>query len=202
MTFTKRLVEPGEIAISPNGKNIFLYASSDDTTIGYHSRRGTVVVDFTTTDPPTPQPTEGPTPQPTEGVTTFQPTVVPALADSFLECTEYSPCTACFGSCDSDFHCAGELQCFRRSFGEPIPGCLGPGEFGQNYCYNPFAATEATILLTTSEVECDKKAPCSKCFGGCNADEDCDKDLFCYRRFDNPYRPIPGCAGQLSLIHI
>jgi len=188
MTFTKRLAEPGEIVITPTGRNIFLYASGDDTTIGYHSRRGTFVLDFTTTDPPTMQPTEG--------VTTSQPTVVPALADSFLECTEYSTCTACFGSCDSDFDCAGELQCFKRRSDEPIPGCLGTGKDGQNYCYNPFAATDATILLTTREVECDKKAPCSKCFGGCSADEDCNKDLFCYRRFDNPYRPIPGCAGQ------
>jgi len=187
MSFTKRLVEPGEIPITPVGKNMFLHARGDDATIGYHSRRGLFMLDFTTTYPPTAQPTEG--------VTTSQPTVEPELEDSFLQCTEYSPCTMCFGSCDSDFDCAGELQCFRRNFGEPIPGCLGQGRFGRNYCYNPFA-NGATVLLTTSEEECDKKAPCSKCFGGCNADEDCDKNLFCYRRFENPFRPIPGCAGQ------
>jgi hypothetical protein len=187
MTFTKQLVEPGEIPITPRGKNIFLHARGDDTTIGYHSTKGTFVLDFSSTNPPTPQPTEG--------ATTPQPTVVPALADSALICTEYSPCNQCLGSCDSDFHCAGELQCFRRNYGEPVPGCLGQGNYGQNYCYNPFA-DGATVLLTNNTQECDKKAPCGKCFGSCSADEDCDKNLFCYRRFDDPFRPIPGCAGQ------
>mmetsp|Transcript_11367 Transcript_11367/g.16304 ORF Transcript_11367/g.16304 Transcript_11367/m.16304 type:complete len:530 (+) Transcript_11367:236-1825(+) len=189
MTFTKRLVEEGENAITATGRNVFLHARGDDTTIGYHSTRGVFVLDFTKTD--------SPTLQPTEKVTTPQPTTEPELADSALQCTAYSPCTSCLGSCESNFDCAGELQCFMRRNGEPIPGCLGQGKFGQNYCYNPFAGLDDTaILLTTSEEECDKKATCSKCFGGCRADEQCDKDLFCYRRFDNPFRPVPGCAGQ------
>lgn len=188
MTFTKRLVEPGEIPITSRGKNMFLHARGDDTTIGYHSVRGTFTLDFATTDPPTPQPTEG--------ATTPQPTVVPELTDTTLTCSEYSPCTMCLGSCDSNFDCAGELECFQRRNFEPVPGCLGQGNFDQNYCYNPFAMVGATMLLTTNEQECDKKAPCGKCLGGCSADEDCDKNLFCYRRFDNPYRPVPGCAGQ------
>ena len=188
MTFTKRLVEQGENAITATGRNVFLHARGDDATIGYHSTRGAFVLDFTTTDPPTLQPTEE--------VTTSQPTVEPELADSPLQCTAYSPCTACLGACESNFDCAGELQCFRRSYFQPIPGCSGQGKLSKNYCYNPFAGLDTAILLTISEEECDKKAPCSKCFGGCSADEDCDKGLFCYRRFDDPYRPVPGCAGQ------
>ncbi|KAL7439608.1 hypothetical protein ACHAXM_006775 [Skeletonema potamos] len=187
MTFTKRLVESGGIPITPRGKNTFLHARGDDTTIGYHSTKGTFVLDLTITNPPISQPTEGPS--------TSQPTVVPALADSTMTCTEYSPCNQCLGSCDSDFDCAGGLQCFRRSYGEPVPGCSGEGNYRQNYCYNPFA-NGATVLLTTNAQECDKKAPCGKCFGSCSADEDCDKNLFCYRRFDNPFRLVPGCAGQ------
>ena len=187
MIFTKRLVEPDETSIDPSGRNIFLHARGDDRTVGYHSSRGFFVLDFTATN--------APTPQPIEVGTTSQPTKVSGLADSFLQCTEYSPCPACLGSCDSDFDCAGELQCFKRRFFESVPGCSGQGKFGQNYCYNPFA-NGASVLLTISEEECDKKDPCGKCFGACNSDDDCDENLFCYRRFDNPYRPIPGCAGQ------
>jgi uncharacterized membrane protein YgcG len=31
--------------------------------------------------------------------------------------------------------------------------------------------------------------------GNCNNDKDCDKDLYCYKRFGG-YALVPGCAGQ------
>ena len=45
---------------------------------------------------------------------------------------------ACTGECDADSQCASGLKCFKRSHGEPIPGCTGKGSrAGWDYCYNP-----------------------------------------------------------------
>lgn len=185
MTFTKILVEPDEIPITPQGDNIFLHARGVDTTIGYHSAKVTFNLNFASPVAP-----NLPTTQPTT-----QPITSPMLGDSSVACSESAPCEQCLGSCNSDANCAGELQCFLRGYLERIPGCSGQGKYGQSYCYNPFADGETT-LLTTATKACDKKAPCGKCFGTCDADEDCDKNLFCYRRYNNPLELVPGCAGQ------
>lgn len=41
--------------------------------------------------------------------------------------------------------------------------------------------------------KCSQSTPCDACFGSCSSDEDCSKDLLCFRRlyWDN----IPGCEG-------
>jgi plastocyanin len=51
---------------------------------------------------------------------------------------------ACIGECDSDSQCAGQLECFQRENGEPIPGCSGDGA-GQtwDYCYDPAKYVQA-----------------------------------------------------------
>ena len=49
-------------------------------------------------------------------------------------------------------------------------------------------------MLSVQAEACDKKDACGKCRGDCDEDEDCDKDLFCYRR--TAYELVPGCAGQ------
>ena len=66
MTFTKMLVEDGELEIYETGPNAFLHArGSDGQTVGYHDNgRFVFVKDFLddiATDPPTPRPTPMPT---------------------------------------------------------------------------------------------------------------------------------------------
>jgi hypothetical protein len=59
---------------------------------------------------------------------------VPPLSTSV--CTPDSPCDMCFGDCDSDDDCMGELQCFRRTGNDDrmIPGCSGNGIPGKHPC--------------------------------------------------------------------
>lgn len=75
---------------------------------------------------------------------------------------------------------------------EYITGCLGPGEPGRSYCYDPLSEGFADILV--SDEICDRKSPCEKCRGGCDADEDCGTNLYCFGR--GGYETVPGCAGQ------
>ena len=45
---------------------------------------------------------------------------------------------ACIGECDNDAQCFGNLECFQRSNGGPIPGCTGNGgRPDDDYCYDP-----------------------------------------------------------------
>ncbi|KAK3268663.1 hypothetical protein CYMTET_22843, partial [Cymbomonas tetramitiformis] len=60
-------------------------------------------------------------------------------------CTPNAPCPACYGDCDSNSDCIGDLLCFQRESGDPyerIPGCTYGGaedpedEATHDYCYN------------------------------------------------------------------
>ena len=53
----------------------------------------------------------------------------------------------CSGDCDSDEDCAGRLRCFQRDGTEPVPGCVGAGVEGFDYCYEP--DTHSTTTTTT-----------------------------------------------------
>ena len=49
-------------------------------------------------------------------------------------CHSNDQCDVCEGSCQSDNHCSGDLECFRRSNSNPyalIPGCRGTGVAGK-----------------------------------------------------------------------
>ena len=46
----------------------------------------------------------------------------------------------CNGECDRDSDCAWGLKCFQRKESNPyeaIPGCIGKGKWGWDYCYRP-----------------------------------------------------------------
>ena len=62
---------------------------------------------------------------------------------------------ACIGECDSDSQCAGNLRCFQRGNGEPVPGCAGDGE-GMNwdYCYDPADVAEAPYYYRVPGNDC------------------------------------------------
>lgn len=55
------------------------------------------------------------------------------------ECSIALKCGECEGDCDTDAHCMGGLKCFFRDDGSvnAIPGCVGLGTPGMDYCYDP-----------------------------------------------------------------
>eukprot|EP00571_Detonula_confervacea_P011735 CAMPEP_0172297150 /NCGR_PEP_ID=MMETSP1058-20130122/274_1 /TAXON_ID=83371 /ORGANISM="Detonula confervacea, Strain CCMP 353" /LENGTH=1215 /DNA_ID=CAMNT_0013006265 /DNA_START=285 /DNA_END=3931 /DNA_ORIENTATION=+ len=75
------------------------------------------------------------------------------------ECTADQPCGACEGDCDNESHCANGLLCFSRGVGsvELVPGCLGLGMAGMDYCHDP----NAPIVLPPTS---------SPTLGGCSAE--------------------------------
>jgi len=46
------------------------------------------------------------------------------------------PLGNCQGDCDDDSECAGNLKCFERAEFEDVPGCVGFGVSGFDYCAN------------------------------------------------------------------
>ena len=57
----------------------------------------------------------------------------------------------CEGDCDSDFECMGALVCFKRRNLVPVPGCIGYGTIGWDYCVNPWLSTPTTEFESRSE---------------------------------------------------
>ena len=48
------------------------------------------------------------------------------------------PLDICQGDCDNDDDCKGCLKCFKRSNGEPVPGCSGDVfDPRLDFCYAP-----------------------------------------------------------------
>jgi hypothetical protein len=173
-----------------------------------------------TVTPATAEPTASSTtaaPSPAVPTSAGLPEVV-AVSGSF--CTPTAPCTVCYGDCDEDSDCEGELICGQRDAGELVPGCSG-GENSQSdtdYCVDPNAntggrspvtsapQTAATPSPTASPVgggsypvlsytdSCSPTAPCPQCAGDCDVDSDCIGSLICPNR--NGGEPVPGCSGS------
>lgn len=59
------------------------------------------------------------------------------------------PLNECQGDCDSDFDCGPGLACFQRSESEAVPGCVGNGSRGTDYCYRVATASPITAAPTT-----------------------------------------------------
>ncbi|CAB9508153.1 receptor-like protein kinase [Seminavis robusta] len=60
----------------------------------------------------------------------------PLKADT-KRCMANDPCVECEGDCDGDAGCAGSLVCFQRPWHQPyqkVPGCVGRGVAGADYC--------------------------------------------------------------------
>ena len=145
---------------------------------------------------PTEQATLSPTLQPvTLSPVTQSPTGMEPLRDQIGGCNIYAQCERCIGGCQDGTECEEGLSCFLRRGFEAIPGCEGPGVRAQAYCYDPlYGGLAEESLLAVRELACDKKDRCGKCEGQCSQDEDCEKDLVCYRRFG--LELVPGCASQ------
>lgn len=99
------------------------------------------------------------------------------------------------GSCIGDAECGVGLLCFHCRGYDFVPGCEGPGLPAQSYCYDPFVdGLTVNELLSIKDNNRDKKDRCAKCSGDCDEDEDCDKNLICFKR--TGFEPVTGCAGQ------
>ena len=75
-----------------------------------------------------------------------------AVADSHscpAPCVELQECAA---DCDGDDDCTGDLICYLRDVGEPLPpGCTGPTDDDKDYCYNPPVCFITRIFLNVSD---------------------------------------------------
>ena len=102
----------------------------------------------------------------------------------------------CEGECDSDADCLGNLKCFQRQNGEPVPGCSGSGRGPTwDYCYDP--ADNNTIKHIAGDPPTGDNTAWSpqldKCEGDCDTDADCKGNLKCFQRSNG--EPVPGCSG-------
>jgi hypothetical protein len=90
----------------------------------------------------------------------------------------------CGGDCDSNGDCNGNLVCYQRGRGDPVPGCpnknLGTT---RDYCVVPSKIGNSRNKL-------------GLCEGDCDTNSDCESGLVCHQR--EAYEPIPnGCRGSL-----
>lgn len=65
--------------------------------------------------------------------------------------------------------CESDLFCFQRSQTEPVPGCLGEGVPGKDYCYAPWTS-EGTLSNVGNNGEPQSVFPLSVCEGDCDSD--------------------------------
>jgi len=159
--------------------------------------------------PPTPHPTHPPThaPTPHPVPAPVHPPVAPPVHPPNTCMTELQssgndghppdafPLGCCRGDCDSDHDCAPGLKCFFRQDSRNIPGCLGSGKSGMDYCYDPsFNAGCGNMPLKRVGNNLEHYAyQC--CEGDCDRNSDCAEGLICFQRRGD-FAPVPGCTGH------
>lgn len=97
-----------------------------------------------------------------------------------------------YTDCDADDECQGDLECFQRPQDDvsPVPGCVGEGMAGRDYCYR----AEANSLRPRLP-ECSVDSPCDICQGDCDNDDECAAGLSCSIRGAGELTPVFGCSG-------
>jgi len=93
------------------------------------------------------------------------------------------PCT---GDCDSDSECEDRLACFQRDDETLVPGCLGKGSAGWDFCYEP--------VLSDLGKDPDTTQGLGRCTGDCDKHSDCAEGLKCFER--DALQLVPGCLGE------
>ena len=95
----------------------------------------------------------------------------------------------CEGDCDGDDDCPGSMLCFERDDYEQVPGCIGQGRSGMDYCYeddpcrfsNAWSALRDGPFMTVA-IESYSSHNCQS-HGSCRAlgdDKYCDSSNSCY----------------------
>jgi hypothetical protein len=113
------------------------------------------------------------------------------MANYGVPVTNY-PLKACQGDCDYDYDCDFGLSCWQRNDLEEVPGCLGSGRSGIDYCYQP--SNNNTLVLYAVAGAPIENYPLQKCQGDCRSDTECSPGLSCLVR--NGTEAIPGCVGD------
>ena len=81
----------------------------------------------------------------------------------------------------------GPLVCYKREGTESVPGCLGEGISGKDYC---FERPNNYLLFIGSNFGTNSYGLCE---GDCDRDDDCEGNLICEQR--RGYTEVPGCGG-------
>jgi hypothetical protein len=110
---------------------------------------------------------------------------------NYGEPVENYPLQACQGDCDADFDCDLGLVCMHRDDLEEVPGCVGEGRSGIDYCYKP---VEGTLVLYGAAGAPAKNYPLQLCQGDCRQDNECADGLRCMMR--TATEAVPGCYGD------
>ena len=119
--------------------------------------------------------------------------------------------------CSQD--CATGLKCFQRNTFQPVPGCLGQGVSGSDYCYRPWT-TDGDLTIVGNNGIPAGVFPLKRCQGDCDSDNgelrtlkveygrihichlislfttECATGLFCFQRTGTG--TVPGCRGTGS----
>ena len=95
----------------------------------------------------------------------------------------------CYGDCDADSDCTGDLKCRQRDNNEKIPGCDNGGSgdvTGYDYCHSP-----RTTLTIKGDTRVTPENSGGECEGECDTDNDCSGSLKCWQRTGT--QKIRGC---------
>ena len=79
----------------------------------------------------------------------------------------------------------GDLLCYQRSGTLAVPGCVGAGTSGKDYCAK--RATDNTLFLRRNN------GNMGACDGNCQEDTDCEGNLVC--ESPNGSGEVEGCIG-------
>jgi hypothetical protein len=60
-------------------------------------------------------------------------------------CTPEAPCAQCYGDCDTDDDCQGNLQCYQRDGGQVVPSCSGGERSKSGKDFNNAASQTSAI---------------------------------------------------------
>ena len=121
------------------------------------------------------------------------------------------PLGECEGDCDIDADCAGDLICFQRNRGNPVPAgsCSGAPQSNWDYCVKPKLslntptdnAKSPSLTVVGNNGMPNSAFPLGMCRGDCDNDNECAGNLVCFQRDGN--EPVPGCSmGSSSYIGI
>lgn len=116
-----------------------------------------------------PAPIAPDTPAPTATPTTPMPTSAPSVSGPAPEivtcgidcCTPTSPCEECYGDCDEDSDCQGDLICEDRVANGAVTGCSGGEDNGStaNFCVQVPSTPPPTDPVTTAPTDLLTPAP-------------------------------------------
>ena len=105
-----------------------------------------------------------------------------------------SPLLECYGDCEYDSDCAGDLVCAHRGIGDLLPpGCFGDVDLfdatnhALDFCYNP-SNTLVNVAVQGTNLQL--------CQGNCESSDDCVGYLKCFQREEEDSPTPSDCPGR------